>query len=140
VNSLRLRYSIAILAIVALTGGLGLGGGIFSPAVQKVPVISSLASWLGPGVAEAVEAAAVEEEEAAAKGGDSNTPYKVFAAALAVGLCAVATAFAQSKIGTAGMGAIAEKPEVAPMCIVLLAIPETLVILGFVVAAMAIMF
>lgn len=58
------------------------------------------------------------------------------AAALAVGVCAVATAWAQSKIGAAGAGTLAEKPELSGTIIILLAIPETMVILGFVVAVM----
>lgn len=59
-----------------------------------------------------------------------------FAAALAIGLCALATAWAQSRIGAAGAGALAEKPELSATVIILVAIPETMVILGFVVAAM----
>lgn len=59
-----------------------------------------------------------------------------FAAALAVGLTALATAWAQSKIGAAGAGTLAEKPELSGTIIILLAIPETMVILGFVIAAM----
>ena len=59
-----------------------------------------------------------------------------FAAALAVGLTALATAWAQSKIGAAGAGTLAEKPELTATIIILVAIPETMVILGFVVAAM----
>jgi V/A-type H+/Na+-transporting ATPase subunit K len=55
------------------------------------------------------------------------------AAALAVGLCAIATGIAQSRIGAAGCGALAEKPEVSGTVIVLVAIPETMVILGFVI-------
>jgi len=55
-------------------------------------------------------------------------------AALAVGLCAIGTGLAQSRIGAAGAGTIAEKPEAAGTIILLLAIPETMVILGFVVA------
>lgn len=58
------------------------------------------------------------------------------AAALAIGLSALATAWAQSKIGSAGAGAIAEKPELTGTVIILLAIPETMVILGFVIATM----
>lgn len=57
-----------------------------------------------------------------------------FAAALAIGLPAVATAWAQSKIGAAGAGSLAEKPELSGTVIILVAIPETMVILGFVVA------
>ncbi len=60
-------------------------------------------------------------------------------AALAIGLSALGTGLAQSKIGAAGAGAIAEKPEVSGMIIILLAIPETVVILGFVIAAMIIL-
>ncbi|MGE5894155.1 MAG: ATPase [bacterium] len=59
-----------------------------------------------------------------------------FAAALAMGLSAIATAWAQSKIGAAGAGSLAEKPELSGTIIILLAIPETMVILGFVVATM----
>ncbi len=55
-------------------------------------------------------------------------------AALAIGLPALATAWAQSRIGAAGAGAIAERPEVSGTIIILLAIPETMVILGFVIA------
>jgi V/A-type H+-transporting ATPase subunit K len=58
------------------------------------------------------------------------------AAALAIGLTALATAWAQSRIGSAGAGTLAEKPELSGTIIVLLAIPETMVILGFVVATM----
>lgn len=59
-----------------------------------------------------------------------------FAAALAIGLPALATGWAQSKIGAAGAGTLAEKPELTATVIILLAIPETMVILGFVVATM----
>ena len=59
-----------------------------------------------------------------------------FAAALAIGLTALATAWVQSKVGAAGAGALAEKPELTATIIILVAIPETMVILGFVVAAM----
>lgn len=60
-------------------------------------------------------------------------------AGLAVGLSAIATGIAQSRIGSAGIGAIAEKEELVGRVVLLLAIPETLVILGFAVAAMVIL-
>lgn len=59
-----------------------------------------------------------------------------FAAALAIGIPALATAWAQSRIGAAGAGTLAEKPELSGTVIILLAIPETMVILGFVIATM----
>ncbi len=58
------------------------------------------------------------------------------AAAAAVGISALATAWVQSRIGSAGAGALAEKPELRGPIIVMLAIPETLVILGFVVSVL----
>lgn len=59
-----------------------------------------------------------------------------FAAAVAISVPAFATAWAQSKIGAAGAGSLAEKPELTGTVIILVAIPETMVILGFVVATM----
>jgi V/A-type H+-transporting ATPase subunit K len=57
-------------------------------------------------------------------------------AGLAVGLAAIGTGYAQGHIGSAGVGAIAEKPELLGNIILLVAIPETVLILGFAVAAM----
>ncbi len=59
-------------------------------------------------------------------------------AGIAVGLAAIATGYAQARIGSAGIGAMAEKPELLGRVILMVAIPETLVILGFAVAAMII--
>jgi len=57
-------------------------------------------------------------------------------AALAIAVSGLATAWAQSRIGSAGAGTIAEKPELRGTVIIMLAIPETMVILGFVVAVL----
>jgi len=62
-------------------------------------------------------------------------PMIPIGAAIAFGLGAIGTGYAQSKIGAAGAGVIAEKPELFGLALVFLALPETLVILGFVVAA-----
>ncbi|HUL70940.1 MAG TPA: hypothetical protein VLT17_11975 [Gemmatimonadales bacterium] len=56
------------------------------------------------------------------------------AAAVAVAIPALATAWAQSRIGPAAAASLAEKPELSTTVIIMLAIPETMVILGFVVA------
>lgn len=47
---------------------------------------------------------------------------------------AIGTGLAQSAIGAAAMGVIAEKPEQAGKLIIWIAIPETIVIFGFVIA------
>ncbi|AJF59873.1 MAG: ATPase [Candidatus Diapherotrites archaeon] len=56
------------------------------------------------------------------------------AAGIAIFGGALGTAWAQSAIGSSAMGVIAEKPEQATKLIIWLAIPETIVIFGFVVA------
>ncbi|HMZ31232.1 MAG TPA: ATPase, partial [Methanoregulaceae archaeon] len=48
-------------------------------------------------------------------------------AAIAFAAGAIGTAWAQSRIGSAGAGTIAERPETSGSIIVLEAIPETLV-------------
>ena len=63
-----------------------------------------------------------------------NTVLTTLAAALAVAIPALATAWAQSRIGPAISASMAEKPELSTTAILLVAIPETMVILGFVVA------
>ena len=61
---------------------------------------------------------------------------RYLAAGIAIGLTALATGWAQSRIGAAGAGTIAEKPEATGTVFILIAIPETMVILGFVIAAL----
>jgi len=80
----------------------------------------------------AVSLAFAQEEGQAAKALRSWAIY--IGAALAVGLPALATGYAQGKIGAAGAGALAEKPELLGPIIIMIAIPETAVILGFVVS------
>ena len=55
-------------------------------------------------------------------------------AGIAIGAAAIATGIAQKSIGSAAMGVLAEKPEETGKTLLFLVIPETIVILGFVVA------
>ncbi len=57
-------------------------------------------------------------------------------AAIAIALPALATAWAQSKIGPAVAASMAEKPELSTIAVLMIAIPETMVILGFVVSVL----
>lgn len=79
-----------------------------------------------------------QEGEEVKSGSDLRMGIVAIAAALSVGLCAIATGIAQSRIGAAGCGTIAERPDSAGTVIMLVAIPETMVILGFVVAVLLI--
>ena len=60
--------------------------------------------------------------------------WVVLGAAAAVAIPALATAWAQSRIGPAIAASMAEKPELSTVAILMIAIPETMVILGFVIA------
>ena len=60
------------------------------------------------------------------------------AAAFAIGASAIATAWAEARIGTAAVGAFAEKEQLFGKGLILTVIPETLVIFGLVVAILII--
>jgi V/A-type H+-transporting ATPase subunit K len=60
-------------------------------------------------------------------------------AAMAVGIPALATGWAQSRIGPAAAAALAEKPELTVTVVLLIAIPETVAILGFVISVLILM-
>lgn len=78
--------------------------------------------------------AAQAEEQATTTAQAPSVNWKAISAAVAVSITALASGWAQSKIGSAAAGALAEKPELGGIFIVLEAIPETMIILGFVVA------
>lgn len=59
-------------------------------------------------------------------------------ASLAVGLTAIATGIAEQAIGTAAIGAMAEKEELFGKGLILTVIPESIVIFGLVVAILII--
>ncbi len=83
--------------------------------------------------------ALAQEEAARATGGLSiGAGLLGLAAALAVGLGALGTAVAQARIGSAAAGALAERPEIGGLLLVFLALPETMIILGFAIAFLVI--
>ena len=51
----------------------------------------------------------------------------------------LATGWAQSRIGPAAAATLAEKPELTVTVVLLIAIPETVAILGFVIAVLILM-
>lgn len=65
-----------------------------------------------------------------------NSVWIVLAAAAAISIPALATGWAQSRIGPAVAASLAEKPELSTTAVLLVAIPETMAILGFVVAVL----
>jgi len=67
-----------------------------------------------------------------AASGSSAAAAKYIGAAAAMAVSALSAGYAQAKIGSAAAGTIAERPETATMLIVLQALPEIIVLLGFV--------
>jgi V/A-type H+-transporting ATPase subunit K len=59
---------------------------------------------------------------------------KTMAAALAMGLSAIGAGWAQARIGSAGQGTLAERPEERVFVLTLTALPEVIALLGFVMA------
>lgn len=81
-----------------------------------------------------VPAMALAQEGAEATVGDVGIAGRAIAAALAMGISAIGAGWAQAKIGSAGQATLAERPEERIWVIALTAIPEVIVLLGFVMA------
>ncbi len=64
--------------------------------------------------------------------------YIAIGAALAVGLAGIGTGLAQSNIGSAAIGAVAEDKDNFTNGLIFVAIPETIVIFGLVISALLI--
>ena len=65
---------------------------------------------------------------------DIGTGLALIGAGLAVGAAGIGTGIAQSQIGAAAVGATAEDPKMFGKGMILLVLPETIIILGFVIA------
>ncbi|MCU0771916.1 MAG: ATP synthase subunit C [Verrucomicrobia bacterium] len=72
--------------------------------------------------------------------GDAGSDYRAIglgaAAAFAVGAGVLGAAYAVGRIGSAALGAAAEKPELLPRSILFVALAEGLAVLGFAIAMM----
>jgi V/A-type H+-transporting ATPase subunit K len=89
-----------------------------------------LSTFLGvmliPAVAFAQEAAVAEVTMAGA--------VKTLGAAMCMGISAIGAGWAQARIGSAGQGTLAERPEERVFVLTLTALPEVIALLGFVMA------
>ena len=98
---------------------------------QKLARWVFLSTFLGvfliPAVAFAAGATAVPDVS-------TGMGLKTIGAALAMGLSAIGAGYAQGKIGSAGQGTLAERPEERIWILTLTALPEIIVLLGFVMA------
>ncbi len=74
--------------------------------------------------------------EGAGEAVDYNLAWVCIAAALAFGFGALGAGMAISHVGSAAMGAISEKPEIATNALIFIALAEGLVVFGFITALM----
>jgi len=82
--------------------------------------------------------AAAAEAEAAGTGSGLDRVLIAMAAVIAVGISCITSSYALSRIGTAAMGAMSEKPELGGRAIVFLGMAEGIAIYGLIVAIMLI--
>lgn len=68
--------------------------------------------------------------------GRYTTAVVCLSAAAAFGLGALGAGMAISKVGSAAMGAISERPEIASNALIFIALAEGLVVFGFITALM----
>ncbi|OPL13810.1 MAG: hypothetical protein AVO39_09930 [delta proteobacterium MLS_D] len=73
---------------------------------------------------------------AAAATGQDWMGVAYISAALAVGLSCIGSAYAVARIGSAGMGAISEKPELTGRVLVFVGLAEGIAIYGLIIAIM----
>jgi V/A-type H+-transporting ATPase subunit K len=87
------------------------------------------AMLLVPGLISAADAVSVS----AAK---EQAGWAYIGAALAVGLACIGSGYAVSRIGSAGIGAVTEKPELMGKTLVFLGLAEGIAIYGLIIAVM----
>ncbi len=68
--------------------------------------------------------------------GKEQAGWAYIGAALAVGLACIGSGYAVSKIGSAGIGAVTEKPELMGKTLVFLGLAEGIAIYGLIIAVM----
>lgn len=96
-----------------------------------------LSLFLSAGSLFAQEAEASETEVTAEESGVSMKMLAgLFGAAVAFGLGAIGAGLAIGQVGSAAMGAIAEKPNLAGQALIFVALAEGIVVFGFITALM----
>jgi V/A-type H+-transporting ATPase subunit K len=108
-----LRTSRFSLALLALSLALGLCG--------------TALLWWAPATAHAAEAATAGRTAV-------DGSWAFIAAAAATGLAALGAGFAVARVGTAAVGALAEKPELFGRLLIFIGLAEGIAIYGLIVA------
>jgi len=105
----RLKLSVALTFFTALLGG----------------AITALFLWAGPAAAQAAPVATMAPEV---------WRWGMLAAALATSMSSIAAAYAVAKLGSAAIGAIAEKPDLFGRLVIYVGLAEGIAIYGLIVS------
>ena len=81
-----------------------------------------------------VPASASDTAEVAAKVSDSAVAWGFMAAAIATGLSALGAGIAVSNVGSAAIGAMAEKPEILGRTLIFIGLAEGIAIYGLIIS------
>lgn len=102
---------------------------------NKLAKVAFGSTFLAAMVVPAIAIAAEGGEPTAAPAAAAEVA-RYAAAGASMSIAALSAAYAQSRIGAAAAGTLAERPEVAMNMIIMMALPEVIVLLGFVIAFM----
>lgn len=119
----------------ALKRGLTKGDGFMKTHCRIVPGI------LITGMGLLATIAMAEDTTVSARAGDISSNRAIWlgiCAALTMAMSVMGAAYAVARIGSAAMGAAAEKPELLTRCILFVALAEGLAVLGFAISMMLI--
>jgi V/A-type H+-transporting ATPase subunit K len=102
-------------------------------AFSLIVVFTAALLFLTAGV---VEVHAAENEVPMTEEKAEVMKFALIAAAAAFGFGAIGAGIAIANVGSAAMGAIGEKPEIAGQALIFIALAEGLVVFGFITALM----
>ncbi|MDC7228627.1 MAG: ATP synthase subunit C [Spirochaetales bacterium] len=77
-----------------------------------------------------------DETQEVVETGSANLKWGLIAASIAFGFGALGAGIAIANVGSAAMGAIGEKPEIASQALIFVALAEGVVVFGFITALM----
>lgn len=113
-----------------------LGNPVALVALSLLLVLGLAATALLMWAPDALAAAAASADTAAAavKGGGIDSSWAFIGAAVATGLSSLGAGFAVARVGTAAVGALAEKPELFGRLLIFIGLAEGIAIYGLIVS------
>jgi len=108
---------------------------LLGAAVTVAIGVTVLLLQMAPAAAQTT-AGVIKDGAAISAAASASTSWAMMAAALAVGISTIAAGYAVAVVGSAAVGALAEKPELAGRVIILVGLAEGIAIYGLIVAVL----